>query len=478
MATKNKVENNRKLIIIGIDGGTFDIINPLIAKNKLPNLSSFKNKAILKSTIPPGTGVAWASFSTGNFPGKTNIYDFTIVDDNSWKIKIVNRSLLNSKPLWKYLDESGIKGFFINIPITYPPEKINGVMISGIDAPSTFSNYVHPVELKEKLKEFGYEIEVSGIKEKKSLPDQALSIIDKRIITANYLLKKEFDFFIMLFMETDVAQHFAWGTNKVEKAYTKIDKFIGEVKNLAEKNKWDLIVMSDHGHERVTKAFNVNSLLEKEGYLKTFVKKQSFLSLIGINRERIFKVLDNLKLNFLVKIVPRKLGKKIPTENIDFEEAILTGLIDLTKTRAVGKRAVKTAQIFLNSESRGGIVKNIDEDRLKNEIKIKLHEFLKSNNIEAEVKTKEELYGGKTMYAPDITVYMKEKGYDIQTKFSSDGKIWGEPKELATHEVNGIILTDMDLNLKSPRIVDLTPTILDYFNIKKGDFDGKSLLWG
>ena len=50
MATKNKVENNRKLIIIGIDGGTFDIINPLIAKNKLPILSSFKNKAILKST--------------------------------------------------------------------------------------------------------------------------------------------------------------------------------------------------------------------------------------------------------------------------------------------------------------------------------------------------------------------------------------------------------------------------------------------
>src|SRR3989344_1141102 len=186
MATKNKVENNRKLIIIGIDGGTFDIINPLIAKNKLPNLSSFKNKAILKSTIPPGTGVAWASFSTGNFPGKTNIYDFTIVDDNSWKIKIVNRSLLNSKPLWKYLDESGIKGFFINIPITYPPEKINGVMISGIDAPSTFSNYVHPTELKEKLKEFGYEIEVSGIKEKKKK-------------NTNFLKKKSFFFFYNAF---------------------------------------------------------------------------------------------------------------------------------------------------------------------------------------------------------------------------------------------------------------------------------------
>ncbi|MEK6873874.1 MAG: alkaline phosphatase family protein, partial [Nanoarchaeota archaeon] len=456
--------------------GTFDIINPLIAKNKLPNLASFKNKVVLESTIPPGTGVAWASFSTGNLPGKTNIYDFTIVDDNSWKVKIVNRSLLKSKPLWKYLDEAGIKSIFMNIPITYPPEKINGIMISGIDAPSTFSNYVHPIELKEKLKEFGYEIEASGIKEKEDLPDQALNIIDKRIMTANYLLKKEFDFFIMLFRETDVVQHFAWGTDKVEKAYVKIDNFVGEVKKLSKKNKWDLIIMSDHGHERVTKAFNINAWLEKEDYLKTFVKKASFFSFIGINRERIFKILDKLKLSFLVKIVPRKFGKKIPTKNVDFEEAIITGLIDLKNTKVIAKRAVKTAQIFINKESRGGIVKNIDEDKLKNEIKLRLIKFFKNSNIEAEVKTKEELYGKKTRYAPDITIYMKERSYDIQTRFNSEKKIWDEPKELATHEINGIILTDMNLNLKSPRIIDLTPTILSYFGIKDGKFDGKSLL--
>lgn len=472
----------KKLIVIGIDGGTFNVIQQLFDKNLLPNLRKFKNYGILKSVVPPGTAVSWASFSTGNFPGKTGIYDFTIVNDDSWKINFVSRRRLKGKTLWEYLNESGLKSCFINIPLTYPPDKINGVMISGIDAPSTLSNYVYPKELKKELNKLNYEIEVSGLKDKSKVSEEAIRVLDKRIKITRELLEKDFDFFIVLFRASDVAQHYAWGSKHVEDIYIKIDKFIGEIQEYIEKNeknKAEIIVMSDHGEEKVEKAFNINVWLEKERYLKTKLKKLKktrLLSVLGINRERIFKILENLRLNFLIRVVPRSLGKKFPTKEVNFEEAVLTGLVDFSKTKAIGKRAVKTAQIFLNKKERGGIVEKTKEERLKKEIIGKLKIFFEKNKLKAEIKTKEELYVGKTKGAPDITLYFKEKSYDILDCFSSDKKLWDKPREQATHNTEGIIFSDMSLKMENAKIIDLSPTILDFFNIKKGEFDGRSML--
>ncbi len=465
--------SKKKLIVIGVDGGNFEVINSL--KDKLPNLHKLKNRAVLYSTMPPGTAVSWASFLTGVNPGKTGIFDFTLVDENSWKIKIINRKRLKGEPMWKYLDGVGVRSCFFNIPVTYPPDEINGVLISGIDAPSTLSNYTYPPEFKSELRKFDYEIEVSGIKDKKDLVSAAIKVLDKRVKVAKYLLKKDFDFVSVLFRESDVAQHFAWGREEVETCYVMIDEFIGHAMKYAEKNNYKIIVMSDHGEEAVSKAFNVNSWLEKNNYLFTNIKKRGVLSKLGVSRERIFKILDMMHTGFLIKVVPRGLAKKVPTKDVDFEEAILTGRVDLRRTKAIAKRAVKTAQVFFNTEARGGVVKTTEASGLAEEIRQKLSAFLEKNNISAVIKTKKELYDNAES-APDLTVYMKERGYDVLTKFSSDKNIWEDPREQATHAVEGIIFTDLDIDLEHPRIIDLCPTILSYFGVKKGVFDGKSLL--
>lgn len=463
----------KKLIVIGIDGGNFEVMDPFFKEGILPNIKSLKYHGNLTSVIPPATAVAWASFATGNYPGKTEIYDFTIMDDSSWKVHFINRVRLQGKPLWKYLDEAGIKSCFINMPVTYPPDKINGVIISGIETPSKMSNYVHPPELKEDLKKIGYEIEVSGLKTKREeIVEEALYIFDKRIEAAKFLLKKDFDFFFILFRASDITQHFAWNKEPVKQVYQKIDTFIGEVKN-----NYNTIVMSDHGFEKIDKAFNANAWLEKEGYIKTKIKK-NILSYIGINQQRVFWILEKFKLKSLIRFIPRNLAKKVPTDKINLEEAIATGIIDMPQTKAIAKRAVKSAQIFLNSEKRGGIVKKADEEGLKTELKNKLSEFFHQNNINALVKTKKELYGGKAQYAPDLTVYLEEKGYDTHCLFSSDKNIFPKPLENqdAEHNLHGVIFTDLPLDLTRANIVDLTPTILNYFGASKGSFDGRSLL--
>jgi len=467
-------KNNRKLVIIAIDGGNFEVMNSFFKKNLLPNINSLKNRCILKSTIPPATAVAWASFATGNLPGKTEIYDFTILDEDSWKVNFINRTRLQGKPIWKYLDESNLRSCFINMPVTYPPDKINGVMISGIETPSKMHNYVYPIELKKILKKIGYEIEVSGLKsEREDIIKEALYILDKRLETVRYLIKKNFDFFFILFRESDITQHFAWNKYPVEEVYKKIDEFVGEVKKSN-----DVIVMSDHGFEKIDKAFNANAWLEKEGLLKTKIKGKRLLSSVGVTQKRIFWVLEHLKLNFLIRVVPRSLAKKIPAEKINLEEALSTGAIEFDKTKAIAKRAVKTAQIFLNTKERGGIIEKNQEDQLKNEIKEKLIKFFERNKIKVIVQTKEELYGKNAKYAPDITLYIEESGYDTYCFFSQDKKIFVEPIENqdGEHNLPGIIFTNLNLNLKDARIIDLAPTILDYFGIKKEKFDGRSLL--
>jgi predicted AlkP superfamily phosphohydrolase/phosphomutase len=462
----------KKLAVIGIDGGTFDIIRPLYEKGLLPNLKSLEKQDILDSVIPPVTAPAWASFLTGNLPGKTEIYDFTIVDNNSWKVNFINRKRMKGKPIWEFLDEANLKSCFINSPLTYPPAKINGVMISGIETPSKMHQYTYPPEIKDKLNEMNYEIEVSPLKEREEIVKQAIDILDKRIKAAEYFFAQDFDFFFVLFRASDIVQHYSWGKEEIEIVYQKIDDFIGKIKD-----KTDVIVISDHGFERIDKAFNANAWLSNEGYLKTSFKK-SKLSYLGISKERIYKIINAFNLQFLIRMIPRSLGKKIPSSEIDFETAIVSGIVDMNNTKVIAKRAVKCAQFFINSEKRGGIVNTQEEILLKQELKSKLETFLKNAGLKFFVKTKEELYGKDSIYAPDLTLFLEEKGYDTHCFLSPSKEVWVNSiaGQDAEHNYHGIIMSNLQLTNKNKRIIDLVPTILSYFKIRKGNFDGKSLL--
>ncbi len=346
-------------------------------------------------------------------------------------------------------------------------------MISGIETPSRLHDYVYPKYLKKELNKRGYKIEISTIRGRNKIVREAKNILDKRIEIAKYLFRKNFDFFFVLFRASDIVQHYAWNKKDVEEVYKKIDNFIGSI---GDKN--DVIVISDHGFEKINKAFNANAWLEKQGYLKMKKIRKNLLAVLGIRKEKLLKIIDKLKLKSLIRLIPRKIGKKIPTEKTGFEEALALNLIDFDKTKAIAKRAVKSAQIYLNKEKRGGIIKESEEEKLKREIKNRLERFFKKEKIKVKIWTKEELYGKKTKYAPDLTLYIEEKGYDTHCFFSSDKKIWVGPiaKQDAEHNLNGIIFSNLNLNLKKAEIIDLSPTILNYYKIKAGKFDGKSLL--
>jgi predicted AlkP superfamily phosphohydrolase/phosphomutase len=158
------MKNKARVLVIGIDSGTFDIIRPMVQRGELPVLASLMEKGVwgeLESTIPPDTGPAWVSMMTGVNPGKHGIYYFlNDLHNNLESGRPLGSADIKFPPLWSILSSYNKNVIFINVPFTYRPE-LNGIMISGMFVPNYAEVISYPqavyTELKVKLN--GYEID-------------------------------------------------------------------------------------------------------------------------------------------------------------------------------------------------------------------------------------------------------------------------------------------------------------------------------
>lgn len=120
-----------KLFALSLDGTPYTLLRD--ALERLPHLKKlFAQGSFVQmdSVIPTISSVAWATFATGVNPAKHNIFGFIDLDD-SRRFVIPTATDLTAKPLWQHLTELGLRSIWVNLPITYPPQPINGIMISG-----------------------------------------------------------------------------------------------------------------------------------------------------------------------------------------------------------------------------------------------------------------------------------------------------------------------------------------------------------
>ena len=128
-----------RVFILGWDGATFDLIEPWVAEGKLPNIARIMSSGVhgrLRSTLPPMTFPAWSSFMTGKNPGKHGILEFFLRRPGTFEEMAVNQRLRDSRAIWDLLGDAGIRSLVTNVPCTYPPEEIDGVMISDFLTPA------------------------------------------------------------------------------------------------------------------------------------------------------------------------------------------------------------------------------------------------------------------------------------------------------------------------------------------------------
>ncbi len=151
----------KRVVIIGLDGMEPTLVEQYMGQGRMPNLARLKENGYynrLGTTLPALTPVAWASFLTGSNPGKHNVFDFLTRDKRNYMPTLSSvhisggkkpsiRLLRKGKPFWNILGEHGIFSSIIRVPITFPPEKFRGVLLSAMCVPDlrgsqgTFSYY-------------------------------------------------------------------------------------------------------------------------------------------------------------------------------------------------------------------------------------------------------------------------------------------------------------------------------------------------
>ena len=144
----------RKVAVFGLDGITFDLIQPWLDEGRLPNLARLLADGAsgrLRSYIPPVSASAWVSFFTGANPGQHGLVDFTYPAPDSYRINVSSSHTRTAPALWEIVNQAGGQVGVVSMPMTYPPEPLNGFMLCSFLTPQADSRYTCPDSLKEEL---------------------------------------------------------------------------------------------------------------------------------------------------------------------------------------------------------------------------------------------------------------------------------------------------------------------------------------
>lgn len=502
-----------KIFVIGLDGATFDLIKPWVKSNRLPNIASLMERGVwgdLETVIHPLTAPAWTSFMTGKNPGKHGIFDFILRKPNSYDIQLINARCRDDQTLWKLLGDAGKKVGVINIPVNYPPEKVNGFLISWMDAPGVESTFTYPKDLYKKIKrDVGeYKITADFHVTLDKYVTELYDLIENRATVTEYLMKEyEWDFFIMLFSATDFAQHAFWKYMDkthpdyhpeeaekyggiIQEVYERIDRKIG---NFLDKLGPDtvVIVVSDHGAGPLRKVVNLNRWLFENGWLTPFSGKKTAEQMM---RDFVKKSFSILKRKLPIKIKGH-LRNLLPHLRNRLESYLLSSQINWPETKAFSLGAYGNIWINLKGREPYGIVQpGAEYEALRSEIidrLLKLEDPDTMERVVSQVYRREELYHGRYLdRAPDLIVGWKDYAYHSRQRFGTEENTVFESHQTMPlcnlemngfHKLNGVLIMKgkhikKNMEIRGAHIMDMGPTILYLMNVPiPEDMDGKVL---
>jgi predicted AlkP superfamily phosphohydrolase/phosphomutase len=233
----------------------------------------------MDSIWPWVSSVAWSTMMTGVNPAKHNIFGFIDRDPATYKQFIPTSRHMKAKTLWEVLGEAGKRVIVVNVPVTYPPRQVNGILVSGFLSPN-LDKAVHPPSYVQTLNSLGYVVDADPWKarESKDLALQEINAaLDGRIRTLFHLVENEqWDYLHVHVMETDRLHHFLW--QQMEEGhptyapafydfYRRIDDMLGQLAAKLDDNT-TLMWMADHGFCTIKKEVYVNRWLMDNGWLK------------------------------------------------------------------------------------------------------------------------------------------------------------------------------------------------------------------
>ncbi|MFX0206751.1 MAG: alkaline phosphatase family protein [Candidatus Hodarchaeota archaeon] len=498
-----------KVMIISLDSATFDLIEPWVKEGKLPTFKKLMEEGTygdLTSTLPPYTCPAWPSFMTGKNPGKCGVFDFIMYQRGI--ISIVNSRLIDGKKIWNILSEYYRKVGVVNVPVTYPPEKVNGFMITGILSPDGATityppNLLHGLDSKLGEYRVAPRVAYRNGSEHDYIED-VYELADIREKYGLYLMDRyDWDFFMLHFHVIDEIQHFFWKFidpthpeytqsgakdfgNVISEIYQKMDTAISRLSGKLDDDT-TLIIISDHGHGPLHKVVNLNNFLMKNGFMflknDVLTRMKYGLFKAGVTPKNAFRLLSNIRLgNIMVKFSKQTINRALD-KFLSFTD------VDWSRTKAYSIGYFGQVHINLKGREPHGIVEPGKEyEEVRNQIIKELYELEDpetNEKIVDEVIKKEDVYTGKYLIeAPDLLVKMMNMKYLSYHLLAEDTSIVTsaiQSEVSGSHRLNGIFIArgpsiKRGWKINNAELIDVAPTILHLFGLPvPDDMDGKVL---
>ena len=127
-----------RLVILGLDGATWTVLDPMRRRGLMPNLDALLARSAhgtLRSIVPPVTSAAWTTVMTGCGPARHGVFDHRYYDTAAGQMKVNHSGRIRVPTIWRLLSDAGRSVACLNVPGLYPPPRVRGVVVSGMDAP-------------------------------------------------------------------------------------------------------------------------------------------------------------------------------------------------------------------------------------------------------------------------------------------------------------------------------------------------------
>ena len=479
----------RKILVIGLDGATWDLIEPFVRLGELPRFREWMEKGCwgnLKSTVPALTPPGWTSAFTGVNPGKHNIYDFFKLDRSRMKLGLATSADRKYPAFWEIASRENVRVGLFNVPCSYPADGVNGFMVTGMATPENAGGFGYPAEVERAIRErfpgykFGADAGLLESGRKKEFLRDIYRVTGTQESAALFLIG-EYDPDLLLFVydETDRVMHFFWHDSDpghpshaeegefgraIADYYRRVEEGIGKLIS-AMGGDVDLVIFSDHGFGPLEKDIYVNRLLHDWGYLEVMPSAREAL------RKPMWK-------RILKKAVPpgarRLFREKIKASPL----ADPLGYIDFKRSRAFYASVSGRSLYILDDKDRDGTAREL-RDRLEN--------FVDEDTGRKpfqKVFLKNEVYSGPSLEnAPDMVI--REDGrfafkVEWSDRVSSPATQHGCLKS-GSHRPEGLLLCRgasfaEGKKITEAGICDIAPTLLAIMGLPPGtDMDGRAL---
>lgn len=458
-------------VLIGLDGATFRVLDPLCDDGQMPFMARFRHRAarcVLRSTTNPFTPPAWTTVVTGRSPGEHGIFDFARVtwSDGIPRSKLATARDVGVETLWSLVSRAGLRVNTLNFPLSYPPRPISGNLVPGFVRWRHLRHSVHPPELYDALcslpgfdrKELAMDWDLER-KALKALPrgeyESWIRFHHRRerqwMRIVRHLDERDpADLLAVLFDGVDKLQHLCWRfidpellperpdpweariADLCRQYFRQLDGFLEEIVERAGPEA-QVIVVSDHGFGDTTEILYVNAWLAREGHLAWAEGAEAR---------------DDDQLNVD--------GHADPSSLFDWERTTACALtagsmgIYIRQATAPGRPGVPPAEY------------EAYRDRLADGL-LGITDGAGEAVVRAAVKREEAFPGAYVDRAPDLTLILRDGG--TLSVLNSSEVVRKRTDVAGTHRPDGIFLAAgpgfrSEVRVEPLSIVDVAPTVL------------------